>query len=501
MKLLSTLFLWTLVGASAATLSATTVTLSAPGTLQSALGGDASVTTLTISGPVNAADFDYISRKLFKLTSLDLSGATVSAYSGAPVLGGVTDSPAGELPAYALAGIKLTSVTLPATLEAIGDASLKSTRITSVTIPAGVTRIGMNAFGNSALKTVTVPSTVTTVDSLAFAGCTDLTEVSYGLSEVAPAAFKGCTALETFRPTVTIATIGAYAFADCSALAAYPFAPGLKTIGEAAFRGTALTAANLAAATDLQSVGPWAFSSCPFLATVTSPASLARIGEGAFFGDTALTSAHLPADFGDIADFLFTGDTALTDAAIIGSKTTSIGRYAYTHNSNVAEIILPSSLSYIGDNAMEGWKSLDTVNATALTAVPELGQEVWKDVEQHSANLRVADSNMAAAFEAAPQWKEFTILNASSVDGIDADLDSEVASQIKAWFEGHNLVITSGLPIDVVRLMSVDGRNLSNTDGRSSLKVTIDTSRWTDNVYLLLVELTDGRKSALKLMR
>lgn len=51
-----------------------------PGQLSSQIE-DTSVTTLTITGEMDARDFHYISSELTQLTSLDLSGVTIASYS------------------------------------------------------------------------------------------------------------------------------------------------------------------------------------------------------------------------------------------------------------------------------------------------------------------------------------------------------------------------------------------------------------------------------------
>lgn len=75
----------------------------------------------------------------------------------------------------------LKSVTLPATLEKIGESAFEgNSGLTEIVIPEGVTEIGDRAFtGCSSVTTITIPSTVTTIGNSAFAGITaDTTESS-----------------------------------------------------------------------------------------------------------------------------------------------------------------------------------------------------------------------------------------------------------------------------------------------------------------------------------
>lgn len=100
---------------------ADTVDLAKAGTLKDAVSTPGSVSSLTVSGPMDAADFDFINRQMPNLVTIDLKGATIEAYAGSPVLTGYSTSQANVLPAYALHGMKLTSVVLPQSVNEIGE--------------------------------------------------------------------------------------------------------------------------------------------------------------------------------------------------------------------------------------------------------------------------------------------------------------------------------------------------------------------------------------------
>lgn len=478
-----------------------TVDLTIPGSLANKLAGNTSVSSLTIKGPMNAADFDFIQRKLTNLITLDLSGASIQVYNGAPVLSGSTSYAANSLPDYALAGVKLKNLSLPASITSIGAGALAAVPVESVNIPVSVRSIGKGAFSNAGLRAITVPATVLEIDSLAFANCTSLAYVTYGCPEIPPAAFKGCYRLSKFTAQTPVSTIGDFAFSGCTALTDFNFSESLKSIGAGAFRGSGLRSVNLQNSSSLNSIGAWAFSDCTALTEAILPESLTNVGEGAFFGDSSLSSITLPKSLINVADYMFTGSGELNPSNVIGENTVSIGKYAYTNISSPQAIKLPSSLDYIGDNAMEGWENLQTIDASSLAHVPSLGTEVWKNVDQYLVKL-VVDPTMTDAFLAAPQWQEFIIEKVSGIDDIPGEsIDADAAEGINAWFEGQNLVITSIVPVDVVRLAGVGGVNLTNRSGNSANKVSIDTSRWTDKVYIVIIELTNGKKAALKLAR
>jgi hypothetical protein len=73
----------------------------------------------------------------------------------------------------------LAQVTLPSTLESIGDSAFSGTALKAVVIPRGVTEISYGAFsGCTSLASVTIPNSVTRIDDFAFSGCTSLTTVT-----------------------------------------------------------------------------------------------------------------------------------------------------------------------------------------------------------------------------------------------------------------------------------------------------------------------------------
>jgi sulfate adenylyltransferase subunit 1 (EFTu-like GTPase family) len=97
------------------------------GGLAEAVADDITATSLTVEGEINAADIAFIAEKMTELTTLDLSGAKIVAYSGEPIITGKKEYAENTLPAYSLMGTKIASIALPSGLVEIGEASLSST--------------------------------------------------------------------------------------------------------------------------------------------------------------------------------------------------------------------------------------------------------------------------------------------------------------------------------------------------------------------------------------
>ncbi|MBD5229304.1 MAG: leucine-rich repeat domain-containing protein [Bacteroidales bacterium] len=472
------------------------------GTLASLTGDDKDITTLKISGPVNAADFFYITDTLTSLTSLDLSDATIEAVSGLKTATGNTEFAANEIPHYALFGSKVSSVVLPDNITLIGEGAFGNTAITSIEIPESVTTISNYAFtGCNSLTDITVPSTVTTLGAGVWMGCTVLEKATIltQLEEVPENLLANCSSLSQVQLQPTYKSLGNSAFVNCTKLADFSFPASLVSVGDKAFYNSGLTAVNLAGASSLASIGDFAFAKCAALENVNMGDAAPVLGKGIFFDDTALVQVQLPSSTTVIPAFTFKGTSSLDSDNTLPSTTQSIGDYALCGWENATSIILPEDTRYLGTGAMEGWTSLQKIGAEHLSQVPELGSDVWAGVNQDKVYLYVKEAT-AADFNAADQWKEFKVtIGASGVDNIMDDA-AAVNGSANVDFnvgDGYIRIESQGSPIAAVRIYDLNGRNryAAATDSNS---VTVNTSQWRGSVLLVDVTLADGARASIK---
>jgi len=161
-----------------------TVNVSTAGTLVSLLTAAerSSIQNLTLTGHINATDIAFIRNKATFLSTLDLSGVTIEAYTGTqgPVTNQNTVYPANYLPAYSfyfygtsINNITLTSVTLPNILDSVGsNAFILATKLSNVVLGNSIKRIGSAAFQKcTALNSFTIPSTVNSIGEFSFLYC------------------------------------------------------------------------------------------------------------------------------------------------------------------------------------------------------------------------------------------------------------------------------------------------------------------------------------------
>ena len=228
----------------------------------------------------------------------------------------------------------LTGVVFPASLREIGDFAFQNTGLTSVTLPKldqcgraifanclsltevsvadGVTEIPSETFLCTPLRAVTLPKGLQRIGDRAFEA-TGLTSLSLpdSVTEIGTTAFSGCRSLTSVDFGKGLTTIKSQAFQNCSSLTFAPLPLSIRSVGDFAFSGTALTSVKVPEGTSLSNgvyanamvetavlpesltvIPPYLFQYCP-LTSVTFSSKLTVIGDCAFL-NTRLTSFEFP---------------------------------------------------------------------------------------------------------------------------------------------------------------------------------------------------------------
>lgn len=395
------------------------------GQLAQTVDNNVNITTLVISGTMDARDFLFITNSLNELTSLDMSGVTiVPLESGTALYGTVAAYAGSEIPRTAFFGKKLSTVKLPNNLQAIGYAAFAGCyQLRSVTLPATLTHIGDYAFAGSALTSVTLPESVETMGKGVFARCESLTSANINSKYIGDFAFLGANNLRNVTVGANVGYILKAAFSGCTALTAVNFDPACKLtrIDDEAFINSGLASIDVKALS-VGTIGDWALAQTQ-LASVQLPDGMTHLGEGALSHNPLLASVTLPGAAQDgttrrnapghrrtidhIQDFTFAGDELLNSGNMLRNGVTHIGNYAFYNNSQVMDTMrLPMTLVYLGDRAMAGMIGMRTLK-TAAADVPALGNEVWAGVDQPSVPLIAPDEESTALYKVADQWMNF----------------------------------------------------------------------------------------------
>ena len=364
---------------------------------------DLDVTSLTVTGSINASDLYFISGNLHLLTSLDLSGVEVTSCTTTERHYLQQIFAANELPVACLADMGLTSVKLPSGLLTIGRAAFAGCdKLAEITLPANLDSIADFAFaGCESIKAVTIPAKVETVGCGAFMRCSALTDF-------------------TVESSSHLRRLDAAALMDCPSLTNVSLGASIRSMGERSLAGTGLKTLDLSGNKNLAELGDWVMVETP-VTKVVLPANVTSLGDGAFLYDKSLASIRLSDKLTTLNDYLLAG-TGLTGTLSI-SGTESMGDYVMYNADKLSVVELPATLTWLGTRAMAGMTGMKALTSNAVE-VPALGSNVWAGVKQSRIPLTVPEESKEL-YQAANQWKNFMLDDAGWVLG-DVNGDGEV---------------------------------------------------------------------------
>lgn len=282
-----------------------------------------------------------------------------------------------------------TEIIIPKTYEglpvtAIGeDAFRDCDTITSITIPDGVTTIESCAFyWCTALTEINIPDSVTVIDD-AFSYCFSLTSIDLPdqLTKIAPSAFSFCAYLAGVEIPASVTSIGAGAFYGCSSI---------ESMTVAADNTTYYSAGNCI----IEKATGTLIAGCKN-SVIPADGSVTSIANAAFRQNMLLESIVIPASVTSIGEYAFYGCEVLASVTFgENSQLTSIGRFAFCCPA-LSDIEIPADVTSIGASAFSGcaalasvtfgnpngWSAVDVYDPSITTAL------VLSDLEQNATYL------------------------------------------------------------------------------------------------------------------
>lgn len=273
---------------------------------------------------------------------------------------------------YEIPVSNLTSVTLPSTIQRIGEyAFAYCCKLTSIKIP-GFVEIGEGAFELcNNLKSVQTDDikdwlSITFWDYSSNPLCqggdlyvkgqkvTDLVipDDAWGIYDYA---FYGCSSLTSVSIPNSISDIGEEAFSGCANLATVEL--HCSTIGTW-FAGYPIK--NLILGNEVMSIGNGAFFGCDKLSTVTIPNSATSIGTSAFENCSGLTAVTLSSKLSEIGDKAFYGCRNIKEVTALCKRPTPITANVFPYRTT-QKLYVPQGCTSVYEAADYWWQFMDII--------------------------------------------------------------------------------------------------------------------------------------------
>ena len=218
---------------------------------------------------------------------------------------------------------------------------------------------------------IMISENVTTIGSHAFYECHWLTSIDLpdSITSIGDSAFDCCLRLESITIPEGVTSIGEYAFRGCSSLTSITIPENVICIEKDTFGGcSSLTSITIPEG--VTTIGIKAFSGCSSLRSITIPNSVTYIGEQAFDFCYNIERINVQEDnlhYGFDGNCLITSDGYL----LVGfkncviptdGKVTRIMSWAFHSNDSLTSIVIPSSVTHIGNYTFVDCKNLTTIN-------------------------------------------------------------------------------------------------------------------------------------------
>ena len=380
----------------------------------------------------------------------------------------------------------LTSVTIGNSVTSIGKYAFNGcSGLTNIVIPNSVRSIENYAFyGCSGLTNIVIPNSVTYIENYAFWGCSGLTSVTIGnsVTSIGDCAFNGCTSLKDLRiedgegelslgyhsSTNNSSGTGKGMFYDCPLETLYlgrdlSYSTS-KSCGYSPLYDK-YTLKSVTIGNSVTSIGDYAFYGCSGLTNIVIPNSVTNIGDYAFANCTRLKSVinfsnltfiqkygsviyyankiiNAPNGFID-GDFVFGrpngvntlvaywgNATVLTLPADCDGESYVIGSSVFRDHIELTNIVIPNSVTSIGNFAFNGCSNIISINLLGETP-PTVKSYNFTGGQYVNIILYVPMGSLET-YQTADVWKNFWDIQEFDATGIEDVSINDIAIEVTA---------------------------------------------------------------------
>lgn len=292
----------------------------------------------------------------------------------------VFNGAAAELGDYAFRGCSNIAIYYTQNVTAIGECAFIGSGLSGELDLRGVKNIKSSAFKGCEITSITLGKNLSAIEPSAFFNCDDFNEIKLSDENDEYVYVDGCLIRRSDNTLVlglasaiipeTVVSIGDYAFAYRKNLSEIAIPSSVTAIGSYAFANCE-NLKTIEVSQSVKSIQSCVFKNCVSLTKATWR-TLVSVPDSVFESCSALTDVKL-SSVTKIGERAFSGCIGLKEI-ILPQSLTEIGEYAFNKTA-LASITLPQSIDKVGNGWFLGCKYLETVNFDGK--IKEIGESAF----------------------------------------------------------------------------------------------------------------------------